>query len=76
MRDRKFKTRRRNGCDGKKQFSDYEKAKLVCYSMMNRYSLQRAAVYVCNHCGFYHLTKTPGPDYVALLERETLGRDE
>jgi rubrerythrin len=65
---------RKKGCTGKVRYATYGQALTMATMLMNTVpSLEAAGVYVCKHCGGYHVTGHPRPHCprnVALLTRD------
>lgn len=68
-RKRQEKRRRaRNGCGGKKRY-EYDRALYAAARVIRNSHRRRMAVYLCEHCGNYHVSHHIGKrGQVALVE--------
>ena len=62
------RARRRDGCAGKKRYG-YDDAKTAAAEMVARTRLVKAAVYFCDRCCWFHVSRSIGPDCVAVVEK-------
>lgn len=61
----------RDGCTGKKRFTDPKEAYwLAAKTIQRKRSLKAMGVYICRKCSHYHLTSKPDEYCVAVIEQE------
>jgi len=71
-RRRAIKRKVKNGCSGKKRYTDLDKAKTGAYTLLERRpSKKHTTVYLCMVCGNFHVSSMKKSGWVVLFERTT-----